>query len=85
MVAVEALLLIQAHLVRRAELTVLHPGAAEKRLSRALEHVARRALRTVARTGLKPVSSLREGYALRSPLFERMGDERTLPLALKNG
>jgi hypothetical protein len=39
----------------------------------------------VARTGLKPVSSVRVGYAFRSPLFERMGDERTLPLSVPNG
>ena len=43
------------------------------------------AVRTVAHRGPTLVPSWVIGYALGSPLLAETGDERTLPLALKNG
>jgi hypothetical protein len=39
----------------------------------------------VAQTVPEAVSLWPVGYAFRSPLIERMGDEHTLPLSLQNG
>ena len=51
----ESLLLVQVPIARRAELTVLLPGVAEKRRPGASERVARRARKIVAQRGPKPV------------------------------
>ncbi len=85
MVAVEPFLLVQEPIARKAELTVLRPGA---RMAPATS------TRTCWKTLLEKSGANGANARIivagrvriyRSPLLAEIGDERTLPLSLRNG